>query len=243
MASASFILCVHLCEQKKLSCPLCPHNTHTAFPCMTHHTAFAASASKVYASGHKQHACVLLRWIWTLAHADQVVCSTKSWTLHVHVQSWYKHCTCANAQTFCTSNHVCGTCVRLLRLRRMLWCSNVSTYTSTELGSCLKCTSACTRLLWLRFLCGAQLSTCKEFADDFVSEYSTFKGEQGEAEAYCYFFRYASGSRLQASGIDLHAQCVKLTVAMCHYISNIAMVYSIVHSLLGETRMHGVLQW
>lgn len=35
-----------------------------------------------------------------------------------------------------------------------------------------------------------QLSTCAEFADDFVSEYTTFKGEKGEAEAYCYFFRY-----------------------------------------------------
>jgi hypothetical protein len=27
-------------------------------------------------------------------------------------------------------------------------------------------------------------------ADDFVSEYAkTFKGEKGEAEAYCYFFK------------------------------------------------------
>eukprot|EP00802_Teleaulax_amphioxeia_P030647 Tamp_33350.p1 GENE.Tamp_33350~~Tamp_33350.p1 ORF type:complete len:194 (+),score=68.00 Tamp_33350:56-583(+) len=35
-----------------------------------------------------------------------------------------------------------------------------------------------------------ELSTCAEFAEDFVSEYSrTFKGEKGEAEAYCYFFK------------------------------------------------------
>mmetsp|Transcript_10716 Transcript_10716/g.25574 ORF Transcript_10716/g.25574 Transcript_10716/m.25574 type:complete len:192 (-) Transcript_10716:45-620(-) len=35
----------------------------------------------------------------------------------------------------------------------------------------------------------AELSTCKEFAEDFLSEYSTFSGEKGEAEAYCYFFK------------------------------------------------------
>mmetsp|Transcript_29177 Transcript_29177/g.59792 ORF Transcript_29177/g.59792 Transcript_29177/m.59792 type:complete len:191 (-) Transcript_29177:22-594(-) len=35
-----------------------------------------------------------------------------------------------------------------------------------------------------------EMSTCKEFADDFVSEYSnSFSGEIGEAEAYCHFFR------------------------------------------------------
>ena len=35
-----------------------------------------------------------------------------------------------------------------------------------------------------------ELSNCKEFADDFVSEYGkSFKGEKGEAEAYCHFFR------------------------------------------------------
>mmetsp|Transcript_10893 Transcript_10893/g.26674 ORF Transcript_10893/g.26674 Transcript_10893/m.26674 type:complete len:190 (-) Transcript_10893:195-764(-) len=34
-----------------------------------------------------------------------------------------------------------------------------------------------------------ELSTCAEFAEDFLSEYPKFKGEKGEAEAYCYFFR------------------------------------------------------
>mmetsp|Transcript_7776 Transcript_7776/g.12371 ORF Transcript_7776/g.12371 Transcript_7776/m.12371 type:complete len:179 (+) Transcript_7776:168-704(+) len=35
-----------------------------------------------------------------------------------------------------------------------------------------------------------ELSDCKEFAEDFLSEYeSSFKGEKGEAEAYCHFFK------------------------------------------------------
>jgi len=35
-----------------------------------------------------------------------------------------------------------------------------------------------------------ELTTCSEFADDFMSEYDkTFQGEKGEAEAYCYFFK------------------------------------------------------
>mmetsp|Transcript_14238 Transcript_14238/g.28128 ORF Transcript_14238/g.28128 Transcript_14238/m.28128 type:complete len:210 (-) Transcript_14238:117-746(-) len=33
------------------------------------------------------------------------------------------------------------------------------------------------------------MATCEEFADDFVSEYTRFKGEKTEAAAYCYFFR------------------------------------------------------
>ncbi|KAJ1470911.1 hypothetical protein T484DRAFT_1917066 [Baffinella frigidus] len=33
------------------------------------------------------------------------------------------------------------------------------------------------------------LTACKEFAEDFVGEYGSFKGEIGEAEAYCYFFK------------------------------------------------------
>lgn len=37
---------------------------------------------------------------------------------------------------------------------------------------------------------------CEEFADDFVSEYSSFKGHREEAVAYCGFFRWPCCSLL-----------------------------------------------
>lgn len=66
-------------------------------------------------------------------------------------------------------------------------------------------------------------------ADDFMSEYSkTFKGEKGEAEAYCYFFR-------EEGNLDSLRQVFRVVFRTLHFLAPV-WCYCLVGDLVCDMR-------